>query len=400
MRRVRTAAEAAYERLRKRKEAETFRAKRAVKEKGRPARFSGALKKDGKRMRFKILPGRAGSVISAIVALPILTALLLVFLMCGAGAMAASPDPGLKSLDTEALETVKTNVTESWNTELRDMRKAADESGKYLSVSVQYNESDTGDTDGSRISNWDDVLAVWLAENGRELTAGDEESVRDIYFLLNPMELKEYTEILPGGTEGKRAVISVRNLRYPEADTGMTEEQERRAESFLKGGSAYMLRLLCGEETGTLTYPAYLPASGGARAALMTAASREGCPYSNSLRMREGYDDCSSLVWKCCMAAGVDLGDPDYAPTAASIAKWCHDKGCIVDEKDILPGDLVFWADSKRNNGRFKDVYHTALYAGGGMIWEAAPSAGGVVCREISRQRPRNILCYARPYGV
>ena len=64
MRRVRTAAEAAYERLRKRKEAETYRAKRAVKEKGRAARFSGAGKKDGKRMRFKILPGRAGSVIS------------------------------------------------------------------------------------------------------------------------------------------------------------------------------------------------------------------------------------------------------------------------------------------------------------------------------------------------
>ena len=124
MRRVRTAAEAELERLRKRKEAETFRAKRAVKEKERPVRFSGALKKDGKRMRFKILPVRAGSVISAIVALPILTALLLLVLMCGAGAMAASPDPGLNSLDTEALETVKNNVTESWNTELREDRKS------------------------------------------------------------------------------------------------------------------------------------------------------------------------------------------------------------------------------------------------------------------------------------
>lgn len=92
-----------------------------------------------------------------------------------------------------------------------------------------------------------------------------------------------------------------------------------------------------------------------------------GSPYSQEKRMSEGYFDCSSLAWRAYHAGGVNFGASGWAPTAADLAKYCveHKKAIsyeALDAKDLKPGDLLFFA--KGNNGRYKNIYHVAMYAG------------------------------------
>ena len=70
----------------------------------------------------------------------------------------------------------------------------------------------------------------------------------------------------------------------------------------------------------------------------------------------------------------------------------------MIDASQLLPGDLIFWSypNSSRVKDRFMAIGHVAIYAGNGMMVEAAPSAGGVVYREVSVQGEP--VLYARPH--
>lgn len=87
--------------------------------------------------------------------------------------------------------------------------------------------------------------------------------------------------------------------------------------------------------------------------------------YSQSKRMKKGYYDCSSFVWRNYKSAGKKL--KSYCPTAADMAKWCVSnkvmryKGNVPTSK-LLPGDLIFECGAK--NGRYKGIYHVDMYQG------------------------------------
>lgn len=102
---------------------------------------------------------------------------------------------------------------------------------------------------------------------------------------------------------------------------------------------------------------------------VMKAVKVEGAIYSQARRMSKGYYDCSSLVWRSYKSQGAYFGDRHYAPVAANEALYCvrHKmsvkKRYINKLKKLMPGDLVFYSKSL-NNGRYKNIYHVAIYMG------------------------------------
>lgn len=124
-------------------------------------------------------------------------------------------------------------------------------------------------------------------------------------------------------------------------------------------------------KSGKDTYTCYVAvASSEAIKAVKKAEASVGALYSQAKRMEEGYYDCSSLTWRSYSPYGVCMGSENWAPTAADQGKWCVENGKIIAEKGVsveelvlLPGDLIFYAKSQ-NNGRYKNIYHVAMFTG------------------------------------
>ncbi len=99
------------------------------------------------------------------------------------------------------------------------------------------------------------------------------------------------------------------------------------------------------------------------------AADKVGkASYSQGKRMEEGYYDCSSLAWRSYASVGVYIGNDSYAPTAADLAKYLADNGCVIemgetDISEVLPGDLIF-STSGGDNGRYLKIDHVGIYYG------------------------------------
>lgn len=121
--------------------------------------------------------------------------------------------------------------------------------------------------------------------------------------------------------------------------------------------------------------------------------------YSQPKRMKKGYVDCSSFVWKSYKGAGVNFGSKSYAPTAADIAKWCSKKKKLLKlstyngkSDKLLPGDLIFYQKRSGKNGRYKNIDHIAMYVGNDTIVHADGSS-------VSYSYPwyRKVAAIARP---
>lgn len=101
--------------------------------------------------------------------------------------------------------------------------------------------------------------------------------------------------------------------------------------------------------------------------------------YSQHKRMKKGYADCSSYVWKSYKTVGVYFGDKGYAPTAANIAKWCSKNKKSLNlssyngrSDKLKPGDLIFYKKRKGKNGRYKNIEHVSMYIGNDTILHAS----------------------------
>ncbi len=105
--------------------------------------------------------------------------------------------------------------------------------------------------------------------------------------------------------------------------------------------------------------------------------------YSQGARMSNGYYDCSSLVWKGYKAYrgyNKKLGSKQYALPAASLFDYLRVKKQIAyfgftKLDDLHPGDLFFYGDYSSavrysTPGRTLNIYHVAMYAGGGRVVE------------------------------
>jgi len=122
---------------------------------------------------------------------------------------------------------------------------------------------------------------------------------------------------------------------------------------------------------------------------VMLAMSRLGDPYSQEKRGQASYTDCSYLAMWSYRQIGISIPG-----TAAEQARFCVNKNVTVAKKDLVPGDLVFW--SHEPNGRFMNITHVGVYAGNGMVIDAAYSKGQVVYRDLFDSNKQ--VLYGRPH--
>lgn len=132
--------------------------------------------------------------------------------------------------------------------------------------------------------------------------------------------------------------------------------------------------------------------------AIAKAKKAKGCKYSQPKRMRKGYYDCSSLIWRSYKPYGVTFGTKRYAPTAASEAKYMVKKKKVVSYKRVsssklLPGDVIFYSYTR--NGRYRNISHVSIYIGNGRIVHAANRRVGVI--EADYKYTKCIKLIARP---
>lgn len=144
--------------------------------------------------------------------------------------------------------------------------------------------------------------------------------------------------------------------------------------------------------------PAHAPATDGplnlqttfaaeASPIVSIAASRLGDPCFQPASDEGPYTDCSLLVQWSMEQLGVSL-----PRTAAEQAAFCAENLLTVPFSELQSGDLIFW--SFEQNGRYKDISHTGIYAGNSCIIDASYSEGRVVYRPL--YSPEKIVLCAR----
>ncbi|GCD97240.1 C40 family peptidase [Embleya hyalina] len=105
-------------------------------------------------------------------------------------------------------------------------------------------------------------------------------------------------------------------------------------------------------------------AAAGPAAAIAYAKAQLGKPYVWGGEGPSGFD-CSGLVMQAWRRAGVRM---------AHFAATQYFESTPVSYRNLRPGDLVFWTETKSAS----DIHHVAMYLGGGRMIHA-PRTGDVV---------------------
>src|SRR6266508_3696417 len=139
---------------------------------------------------------------------------------------------------------------------------------------------------------------------------------------------------------------------------GYLEAERARAEAARRAAYA-------GYISGVGSVQSWLRAGPLARAAVRWALAQLGDPYRWGAAGPDSFD-CSGLTSSAYRAAGTAI-------PRTSRAQW--NAGPHVDVSNLLPGDLVFYADDPRDPAT---IHHVGLYIGNGLMVHA-PHTGAVV---------------------
>ncbi len=160
----------------------------------------------------------------------------------------------------------------------------------------------------------------------------------------------------------------------------------------IKRGSAVITITVDGR-----VYSCYVAVSkSGITDSLNRAYKALGSKYSQTYRMKKGYYDCSSLVWRSYSPSGYLFGNKSYAPTAAYQAnRLVKEKKVLayegISQSKLLPGDVIYLKGST-NNGRYKNISHVAIYIGNGRILHAKDEKGGVCIESYNTYKKRIVV--------
>ena len=265
----------------------------------------------------------------------------------------------------------------------------ADPSNLYDMIAVymvRYGVGDTASIVNDTTKSWmrtvmEDMCSYTLETGTEERDTGEKDK--------NGQAITETVSVLYVKVHLKTYSDMVAEYGFGEDEVAMLEELMRPENLALLGGNgADSFEKLTEEEIRT----ALGDASGDVGTALSYALSKVGYPYSQELRDSGDYYDCSSLVYYAWKAAGVDISfGGSYS--AAAQAQGLEQAGKSVPLEELQPGDLIYF--SYVHNGRYKNISHVAIYAGNGMIIEAANESTGVVYRNIHSRG--SIVTVCRP---
>lgn len=209
--------------------------------------------------------------------------------------------------------------------------------------------------------------------------------------------------------KGKKAKITITGtnknstINYNSLSTTIAKVDKKGYVTGKKAGSTSIQITVDGKEI-------LVPVSVGISKVISTlkyAMNAIGTTYSQEKRMEKGYYDCSSLTWRAYHSAGVDIGSKYWAPTAADMAKTLVKNKKAIAYKalpadKLQPGDLLFFTKTDgTNNGRYKNIYHVAIFCGtygdefgSGLLLEARLDGVGMFTYWPS---DRKVAVVARP---
>lgn len=126
--------------------------------------------------------------------------------------------------------------------------------------------------------------------------------------------------------------------------------------------------------------------------------SKVGCAYSQAshFNLFDNIYDCSELAYLSYLQVGIDISNNGLY-SAAEECRAMDNKGyTLTGSVNFKPADLIFYGNS--DNGRYKGVYHVAIYIGkiNGVdrMVEAYGESKGVIESDV---RTKNIVSISRP---
>lgn len=286
--------------------------------------------------------------------------------------------PPLESGDT--IQSVTTQYVSEFNQEVQTLIDEHKDADKGRKVYVDYEGMN------SEPSNYYDIMSVYMVKYGYENTATkmNETNKQNLKAVFDDM--CKYTTENVTEKKGKKKIKYLEVRITLKAYTEMAIEykfDDNRTATLNQLMSAYITNNPSGgsqisglqgsltpQEISNITDKISNPTQ---KAVVSFVLAKVGYPYSQPLRNSGKAFDCSSLAYYAWKSAGVDISFGG-GTTAAAEAEGLKDK--IVKEKNLQPGDLIFY--SYTTNGRYKNISHVGIYVGNGKMVEAVDEAHGV----------------------
>ena len=286
--------------------------------------------------------------------------------------------PPLESGDT--IQSVTTQYVSEFNQEIQTLIDEHKDADKGRKVYVDYEGMN------SEPSNYYDIMSVYMVKYGYENTATkmnetNKQNLKAVFDDMCKYTTENVTE-KKGKKKTKYLEVRITLKTYTEMaieyqfDENRTATLNQLMSAYItnnpSGGSQIsgLQGSLTPQEISNITDKISNPTQ---KAVVSFVLAKVGYPYSQPLRNSGKAFDCSSLAYYAWKSAGVDISFGG-GTTAAAEAEGLKDK--IVKEKNLQPGDLIFY--SYTTNGRYKNISHVGIYVGNGKMVEAVDEAHGV----------------------
>ena len=286
--------------------------------------------------------------------------------------------PPLESGDT--IQSVTTQYVSEFNQEIQTLIDEHKDADKGRKVYVDYEGMN------SEPSNYYDIMSVYMVKYGYENTATkmnetNKQNLKAVFDDMCKYTTENVTE-KKGKKKTKYLEVRITLKTYTDMTTEYQFDEDRTA-TLNQLMSAYITNNSSGgsqisglqgsltpQEISNITDKISNPTQ---KAVVSFVLAKVGYPYSQPLRNSGKAFDCSSLAYYAWKSAGVDISFGG-GTTAAAEAEGLKDK--IVKEKNLQPGDLIFY--SYTTNGRYKNISHVGIYVDNGKMVEAVDEAHGV----------------------
>ena len=286
--------------------------------------------------------------------------------------------PPLESGDT--IQSVTTQYVSEFNQEVQTLIDEHKDADRGRKVYVDYEGMN------SEPSNYYDIMSVYMVKYGYENTATkmnetNKQNLKAVFDDMCKYTTENVTE-KKGKKKTKYLEVRITLKTYTDMTTEYQFDEDRTAtlnqlmSAYItnnpSGGSQIsgLQGSLTPQEISNITDKISNPTQ---KAVVSFVLAKVGYPYSQPLRNSGKAFDCSSLAYYAWKSAGVDISFGG-GTTAAAEAEGLKDK--IVKEKNLQPGDLIFY--SYTTNGRYKNISHVGIYVGNGKMVEAVDEAHGV----------------------